>query len=157
MLRKGLFLVLFLAFMACEKASTSPEKTLLGEWAYVGTFDSRQSYDCFLCEGFEPSATLYSINFLAETNYSGRVNLLLVRGEYMLSDIKITDKGFTAGFENINMEILNKPYETEADSKVKTLLENANKVEIKTKSTDQSRDILILSSDDFEFLVFARK
>ncbi len=157
MLRKGLYLIIFLAFNACEKTATTPEKTLLGEWVYAGTFDSRQSYKCYVCEGFEPSASIYSINFLTESNYSGRVNLLLIKGEYVLSDIKNTEKGFTAGFENINMEILNKPYETEADSKVKTLLETANKVEIKTKSTNQSGDILILNSDDFEFLVFARK
>lgn len=157
MLRKGLFVVLFMAFMACEKTATTPEKKLLGEWVYVGTFDSRQSYDCFLCEGFEPADSIYSINFLTESNYSGRVNLLLVKGEYVLSDIKNTDKGFTSGFENINMEILNKPYETEADSKVKGLVETTNKVEIIYHNIDQSRDILILSSDGFEFLVFASR
>ncbi|MBK9508645.1 MAG: hypothetical protein IPO04_03815 [Cytophagaceae bacterium] len=55
------------------------------------------------------------------------------------------------------MEILNKPYETEADRKSQKSFRIGNKVEIKTKSTDQSGDILILSSDDFEFLVYARK
>ncbi|MBK9508644.1 MAG: hypothetical protein IPO04_03810 [Cytophagaceae bacterium] len=94
MLRKGLFLILVCFWLFCEQigSKTPRRKTLLGEWVYAGTFDSRQSYKCYVCEGFEPSASIYSINFLTESNYSGRVNLLLIKGEYVLSDIKNTEK-----------------------------------------------------------------
>lgn len=153
----GLFLVFLISILACEKTTTSPEKTLQGEWAYVGTYDSRNTYPCLICDGFEPSAAIYTLNFLSENTYTGKVNLLIIKGEYVLSDIKNSEKGFTAGFENISMEILNKPYETEADGKVKNLLESATRVEIKSKNAVQIRDLLILSSDGFEYLVYARK
>jgi hypothetical protein len=63
----------------------------------------------------------------------------------------------TATFENLNLQILNKPYETEADSKFQSMFMEANNFVLSTDYNGQDYDELILGSNNNEYLLFVKK
>jgi hypothetical protein len=153
----AIFLGLITCF-SCIEDKIIPENTLLGEWHYVGTLDNTSTNKCLICDNYVFKTSPYYLIFKEDNIYSGRINLLISEGKYELLKKKNTDNKYTGEFKNIEFRILNKPFETEADSKFKVLFEQAEEFEIINKNTSQVYDILNLrSSKSDEYLQFVRK
>lgn len=153
----AIFLGLITCF-SCIEDKIIPENKLLGEWHYVGTLDNTSTNKCLICDNYVFKTSPYYLIFKEDNIYSGRINLLISEGKYELFNQKNTDNKFTGEFKNIEFRILNKPFETEADSKFKVLFEQAEEFEIINKNTSQVYDILNLrSSKSDEYLQFVRK
>lgn len=154
---KILVFLLVLGVFQCEKTDIKTDEVLKGEWSYVGTFNKMESYKCYLCPDFSFEKSLYKITFNDDNTYSAKINLLIGKGDYTTS-LDLNAESKTKGtFENMNLEILNKPYETEADSKFKAMFSEANSFEISPKTDSQKYDLLTLGSENNEYLLFARK
>lgn len=152
-----IFLGLITCF-SCIEDKIIPENTLLGEWHYVGTLDNTSTNKCLVCDNYVFKTSPYYFLFNEDNTYSGRINLLISEGRYELTNLKKTDNKLTGEFKNIDFRILNKPFETETDSKIKILFENAEEFEIINKNTSQEYDFLNLkTSKSDEYLQFVRK
>jgi lipocalin len=156
-----ILLIVFLALVSCLSCSDNklvPENKFLGEWHYVGTLDIKSTNKCLICTNYELESSPYYLIFKDDNTYSGRINLLITEGKYVLINQKKIDNKIAGEFKNIDFRILNKPFETAADSKFKILFEQAEEFEIINKNTSQIYDILNLStSKSDEYLQFVRK
>lgn len=152
-----IFLGLITCF-SCSENTVNPENNFLGEWHYAGTLDNTSTNKCLVCDNYVFKTSPYYFIFNEDYTYSGRINLLISEGRYELTNLKKTDNKVTGEFKNIDFRILNKPFETEADSKFKALFEQTEEFEIINKNTSQIYDILNLkSSKSDEYLQFVRK
>lgn len=153
-----IFLVLlFFGVFQCDRNEINAEAGLVGEWRYVGTFNNLADYKCFVCEEFEFEKSLYRLNFTDERNYTAKINLLNGKGEYNVSFDNSEAEIKNGTFENLNLQILNKPYETEADSKFQAMFLEAIYFSYSPKKENQEYDQLSLSSNNNEYLLFVRK
>lgn len=150
-------LLLFLGVFQCNKSEINAENALLGEWRYVGTFSHTTDYTCYVCSDFDYEKSLYRLTFNDDKSYSAKINLLIGKGEYTTSIEKSEEEYISGTFENLTLQILNKPYETEADSKFQSMYVEANNFVISTKSEGHNFDELILGSNNNEYLLFVRK
>ncbi len=152
-------LLTFLIFgvFQCDKTEVNAENVLVGEWRYVGTFNGLTSYKCEVCENFDFEKSIYRLNFLDANNYTAKINLLNATGEYSISFDGTNTEVSMGTFENLNMQILNKPYETEADSKFQTLFAESTNFSLSPKNAKQTFDELRLGSNNSEYLLFVRK
>jgi hypothetical protein len=154
---KTLALLLFLGVFQCDKPEVNAESVLVGEWRYVGTFSHRADYVCYVCDNFDYIKSIYRINFEDANNYSANINLLTAKGVYNIG-LDQNDGSVVSGtFENIDMQILNKPIETPADTKVKNMLLESTSFYISLNSSKKGYDELTLSSNNDEYLLFVRK
>lgn len=154
---KFLTFLLIFGIYQCEKPEIKSDEILKGDWTYVGTFSETQNYSCYVCSDFDINKSLYKISFIDGISYTAKINLLLAKGDYSTSFDKNSASKSTGTFENLNLEILNKPYETAEDSKFKTLFSEATNFSIVLKTNDKAYDQLTLSSNNNEFLLFVRK
>jgi hypothetical protein len=100
---------------------------------------------------------VYINSHLMMRNHTAKINLLTGRGEYSTSVEKSENDSVSGTFENLNLQILNKPYETEADSKFQSMFIEANNFVLSTNSRSHDYDELILGSNNNEYLLFVRK
>lgn len=148
--------VLF-SLLSCKENTAIPQNKFLGEWHYVGTLDNTTTNKCLICDNYKFKPSQYYLIFKSDKTYSGRINLLISEGKYEIVNQKNLDEKFTGEFKNLEFRILNKPFETEADSKFKMLFEQAEEFEIISKNSTQAYDILNLSSSKSdEYLQFVR-
>ena len=154
---KILALLLFLGVFQCDKTEISAEKGLVGEWRYVGTFSNLADYKCFVCDDFDYEESIYKLTFADANNYTAKINLLIAKGEYNTSFDVVNGKEINGTFENLNMQILNKPYETEADSKFQSMFVESTNFSLSLKSGNKAFDQLTLASNNNEYLLFVRK
>jgi hypothetical protein len=154
---KILSLLLFLGVFQCDKTEISAEKGLAGEWRYVGTFSNLADYKCFVCDDFDYEKSIYKLTFADANNYTAKISLLVAKGEYNTSFDVVNDKEMNGTFENLNMQILNKPYETEADSKFQSMFVESTNFSLSLKSGNNAFDQLTLASNNNEYLLFVRK
>jgi hypothetical protein len=82
---------------------------------------------------------------------------LIGKGEYITSIENSENDQISGTFENLNLQILNKPYETEADSKFQSMFMEANNFVLSTNNNGHGYDELILGSNNNEYLLFVRK
>ena len=82
---------------------------------------------------------------------------MIGKGEYTTSVEKSENDQVSGTFENLNLQILNKPYETDADSKFQSMFMEANYFVLNTNSVRHNYDELILGSNNSEYLLFVRK
>lgn len=154
---KILIVFLFLGLFQCDEPEVNADKSLAGEWRYVGTFNHTTNYKCYVCSDFNYEKSLYRLTFKEDKSYTAKINLLVGKGEYTTS-IEKSENDFVSGtFENLNLQILNKPYETEADSKFQSMFIDANNFILSINSNGHQYDELILGSNNIEFLLFVRK
>jgi hypothetical protein len=149
--------LLFLGVFQCNKSEISVENALLGEWRYVGTFSHTTDYKCYVCSDFDYEKSLYRLTFTDDKSFTAKINLLIGKGEYTTSIEKSENEQVWGTFENLNLQILNKPYETEADAKFQSMFIEANNFMISTNSSGHDYDELILGSNNSEYLLFVRK
>jgi hypothetical protein len=152
-------LLTFLIFgvFQCDKQEVNAEKGMAGEWRYVGTFNHTTDYTCYVCSDFDYEKSLYRLTFNDDKSYTAKINLLIGKGEYITSIEKSENDHISGTFENLNLQILNKPYETEADSKFQSMFMEANNFVLSTNNNGHGYDELILGSNNNEYLLFVRK
>lgn len=154
---KILITFLFFGVFQCDNTEVIAEKGLSGEWRYVGTFNHTTDYTCYVCSDFDYEKSIYRLTFNDDKSYTAKINLLVGKGEYTTS-IEKSENDFVSGtFENLNLQILNKPYETEEDSKFQSMYLEANNFALSTNVRGHDYDELILGSNNNEYLLFVRK
>lgn len=154
---KILIVFLFFGLFQCDEPEVNAENSFAGEWRYVGTFNHTTDYKCYVCSDFDYEKSLYRLTFNDDKSYTAKINLLIGKGEYNTSVEKSENDYVSGTFENLNLQILNKPYETEADSKFQSMFMEANNFVLSTNSNGYDYDELILGSNNNEYLLFVRK
>ncbi|HLO45704.1 MAG TPA: hypothetical protein VK175_15300 [Leadbetterella sp.] len=157
MMYKILVAFLFFGVFQCDRSEIDAETGLSGEWHYVGTFSHLADYKCFVCDDYDYDKSLYRIRFSDANNYTAKINLLNAKGEYNVSFENSDSENMSGTFENLNLQILNKPYETEADGKFQAMFLEATNFGIVPKQDGQKYDQLMLGSNNSEYLLFVRK
>ncbi|MCP9765397.1 hypothetical protein [Lacihabitans soyangensis] len=154
---KTLIVFLVLGVFRCDRTEVIAEKGLAVEWRYVGTFSHLVDYKCFICDGYDFEKSKYVINFLDANNYTANINLLRGKGEYSVSFEDTGNETISGTFENLNLQILNKPYENQEDSKFQAMFSESTNFTLVQKSNNEIYDQLTLGSNNSEYLLFVRK
>ncbi len=165
---KSLFLVIIAYFLfACETIevaekpieATQLAKSMTGEWYYVGTFSHLADYKCLICEGFDESKAIYKMTFKEDGTFSGRVNLLITQGKYSLKDTKEDlQKNISGTITVSELNFLNKPPQTQADTDFIDTFENASSIYMDVNSS-KSYNLLQFTSKNKPntYIVMAKK
>jgi hypothetical protein len=149
-------LLLAVLLFSCENSVKPADKNLLGEWRYVGNFSHSAVYSCYICPKFNYDDRIYRIFFDPNGQLSGRVNLLIVNGNYEISNVN-TEKLSIHGNMAINkFQVLNKPPETMEDSEFQNTFKATTAFHISLNSSTVY-DQLSLSNATDDYLLFARK
>lgn len=155
---KNLFLVFIVSFASCQSNRLSPQNSMLGEWHYVGNFGNLTDYKCLVCEDFDYEKSKYNLIFNADNTYSARINLLIAQGTFTYKTLNFNKLFESGDFENTKLQILNKPPQTEADSKFIELFEKSNSFYLTIKSDNDKYSLLNLSiKGQNGYLLFAKK
>ncbi len=155
---KNLLLVFIVSFASCQSKILSPQNSILGDWHYVGTFSNLVDYRCLVCEDYDYEKSKYNLLFNADNTYSARINLLIAQGTFTFKTLNFNKLFENGDFENTKLQILNKPPQTEADSKFIELFEKSNSFYATIKSGNDKFSLLNLSKKgQNEYLLFAKK
>ena len=149
------FVLLLLVITACDTSTIATNQTLKGEWRYVGTFNEMLQRPCLICDDFDYDKALYRITYDTESIFTGRINLLIVKGVYKLGSSAEADYALTGTLAIEQMDILNKPPETEADGKFQTEFLKAKSFKLWKEDGGKYRQ-LSLDIGDNEFMLFAQ-
>lgn len=151
---------------ACKDAdiqSVVENKTILsGEWRYVGEFSHNADYRCIICPEFDYERSIYKITFKEDGTFDARINLLIGKGNYEgKPSANATSMNYYGEISITNLQFLNKPLETEADTEFKQKFVESNSFVQNTKANNTfGYDELILNlknSKINEYLLFVRK
>ena len=151
---------------ACKDADvqlvTQEKITLSGEWRYVGKFSHNADYRCLVCPEFDYEKSIYRITFKEDGTFDARINLLIGKGNYAgKPNVKATSTNYYGEINITNLQILNKPLETEADGEFKQKFVDSNSFSQNTKAGNTfGYDELIMNlktSNFSEYLLFVRK
>jgi hypothetical protein len=161
------FISLFISSIwACKDAdnqSVMQEKiALTGEWRYVGKFSHNADYKCLICPEFDYEKSIYRITFREDGTFDARINLLIGKGDYAgKPNSNATTTNYFGDINITNLQILNKPPETEADSDFQQKLLDSNSFNQNTKANNTfGYDELVLNlktTNLSEYLLFVRK
>lgn len=156
---KRLMLLTFLAaavLMNACREEVQADTALSGEWAYVGNFDHRADVVCMVCPGFKYDSSLYKLTFHANRTISGKVNLLIMGGYYVTSEMEKAGKDSKGTIKISKFNPQNKPYETEKDTKFQQDFRGAIRYDVSVETTGLY-DFLSLQYNENEYLFFVRK
>jgi hypothetical protein len=152
---------------ACKQADIQPainadKVSLSGEWRYVGKFSHLADYKCIVCPEFDYEKSIYKVTFKEEGTFDIRINLLIGKGNYLgKADANATATTYYGIVSMTDLQILNKPLETEADSEFKQNFSNTAMFSQSTKAINPfGYDELVLSLDKpyaTDYLLFVRK
>jgi hypothetical protein len=152
---------------ACKQADIQPainadKVTLSGEWRYVGKFSHLADYKCIVCPEFDYEKSIYKVTFKEDGTFDIRINLLIGKGNYAgKPDVNATSTTYYGNVSMKDLQILNKPLETEADSEFKQNFSNVILFNQNTKAANSfGYDELILSLNkpySTDYLLFVRK
>jgi hypothetical protein len=149
------FLVTAALYTSCEKSIISTQEKYIGEWRYVGTFDHRANYACYICPEFDFDKTIYRISLKPDKSLTTEINLMRGVGLY---EVTLRDPKSNNSIYDISINEyreLNKPYETEADGKFRTAFLNSYWLSIVDQK--EGYDQLQLQFNENEFLLFVKK
>jgi hypothetical protein len=149
------FLILVFSLIGCSNEELKPQ-SILGEWRYVGTFDHRANYACYICPNFDFKKSIYRIDFMENASFSGKVNLLIVAGNYDISQTISYINSYSGVIQIKNYRLLNKPPETEQDGDFQNLFKAITNFNISINAA-QGFDQLSLGNSSYDYILFARK
>jgi hypothetical protein len=149
-------LILAVLLFSCESRVKPTDENLLGEWRYVGTFSHLADYACYICPGFDYEESIYRINFDDDGQFSGRVNLLIVNGDYMTSNVNAEKLSISGNMAINKFQVLNKPPETMEDSEFQNAFKTTTSFHISFSSSAVYEQISLSNATD-DYLLFARK
>lgn len=104
----------------------SPQNSILREWHYVGIFSHLEDYKCLVCEDYDCKKSKYTLFFNSDKTYSAKINVLIAQGTFSFKNLNFIKLYETGSFVNTKLQILNKPPQTEADTKFIALFKNTN-------------------------------
>jgi hypothetical protein len=153
---------------ACKKTDIQPainEVTLSGEWRYVGKFNTAADYLCYVCPTFDYEKSIYKVTFKEDGTFYIRINLLIGKGNYAgKPNVNATTTLYYGDVSMTNLQILNKPFETEADSEFQQRFKEVKSFYLSTKTDNPfGYDELGLylpastKSSTSDYLIFVRK
>jgi hypothetical protein len=152
---------------ACRQTAIQPivsaeELTLSGEWRYVGKFSHSADYRCIICPEFDYEKSIYKVTFKEDGTFDIRINLLIGKGNYSGKlDIKSTATNSYGAINITDLQILNKPLETEADTKFQQRFRDINSFNQNTKANNtfgyDELNLNLKTSNLSEYLLFVRK
>jgi hypothetical protein len=152
---------------ACKQSDIQPtinaEKvTLSGEWRYVGKFSHLADYRCIVCPEFDYEKSIYKVTFKEDGSFDIRINLLIGKGNYIgKPDTKSTATNYYGEVSISDLQILNKPLETEADSEFQQNFRDINSFSQNTKAGNlfgyDELGFNLKTSKFSEYLLFVRK
>ncbi len=119
----ALLLLSSIYLFACEGSVLQPSSFLLGEWYYVGTFDSSVASSCPQCEKFTYEQTLNTLTIKDQNAFGGKINLLISTGSYLSSMVYQDDSTESGQFQVLFHTFLNKPPQTVEDTQYINLFE----------------------------------
>jgi hypothetical protein len=121
-----LYLSMFIIILgACSSTKVEPTVSinkipLTGEWRYVGKYSVLADYKCLVCPEFNYDKSIYQITFNADGTFTARINLLIGKGTYTGKENATSTTTQSSGDLTITeLQILNRPLETEKDSEFK--------------------------------------
>lgn len=140
---------------SCEKGAFNFSDSFLGEWRYVGTFDHRADYECYICPSFDFEKSIYRLTLNGDNSLSTQINYMRGEGKYELSLSDPKDSRHTFNISIKDYKELNKPIETFADS----VFRNAFLASYWISTGEQLKeyDQLQLQFNENQFLLFVRK
>jgi hypothetical protein len=125
---------------ACKKTDIQPvtsKITLSGEWRYVGKFNNATDYLCYVCPNFDYEKSIYKVTFKEDGTFDIRINLLIGKGNYAgKPNVNATSTLYYGDVGMTNLQILNKPFETEADSEFQQKFKGVKSFYQSTKTTN---------------------
>ena len=154
------------SFWACKDNDVQPitqNKALLsGEWRYVGKFNKAANYLCTVCPTFNYEKSIYRITFKDDGTFDAKINLLIGKGNYTGNpSINATSTNYYGEINITNLQILNKPFETENDGEFQLNFKDSKAFGQNIKANNSfGYDELSLSfktSNLSEYLLFVRK
>ncbi len=155
-----LIAISFITLLACEKAEVEniTANNILGEWRYVRTTKMLSSSVCYdNCLDFDYENSKYKIIFGADGKLTGNVNLLVINGKYTLNNQKQTLNTINSELVISDIQILNKPPQTEADTKILEFLEKSKNLLFETQDNKTTYNYLSVYNSSDEYLFFVRK
>lgn len=144
-----------LLIISCEKLDVQASADLTGEWRYVGTFDHRAYYSCYICPGFDFEKSIYRINFKVDNSFTTQINYMRGEGKY---ELNLRDKAGNMPIYNLSIndyKELNKPVETNADGVFRSAFLKSYWLTIGEQ--EMGYDQLKLQFNENEFLHFVKK
>ena len=162
------YIILFVCTSwACKQTAFQPiasvdKATLSGEWRYVGKFSHATDYRCIVCPEFDYEKSIYKVTFREDGTFDIRINLLIGKGNYLgKPDIKSTATNYYGEINITDLQILNKPLETEADSEFQQKFRDINSFSQNTKANNtfgyDELNFNLKTSNLSEYLLFVRK
>ena len=166
---KTLFFIFLLISTSwgCKETTIEPtmnfdKVSLSGEWHYVGNFSRTSNYSCTVCSTYDYEKSLYKITFKEDGTFDARINRLIGNGTYVgKPNANATATNYFGDVDITNLQILNKPPETEADGEFQQKLLDTGSFNQNTKANNTfGYDELMLNSKNVqssEYLLFVRK
>jgi hypothetical protein len=157
---KPLLLLLIItttSFFSCEKGDVSnavKDVKIIGEWRYVGTFDHRANYACYICPGFDYEKTIYRINLSEDKSIKTQINFMRGEGNYVLKEKEITQQFAVYDLALNDYRELNKPVETIEDGVFRKAFLASYSLAV---SREKEYDHIQLQFNDNEFLLLVKK
>jgi hypothetical protein len=151
---------------ACKQTDIQPininKIMLTGEWRYVGKFSHLADYRCIVCPEFDYEKSIYKVTFKEDGSFDIRINLLIGKGNYVgKPDINATTTNYFGSIDLTDLQILNKPLETEADSEFKQNFSNVAMFSQSTKTFNpfgyDELSLTLNKPNSTDYLVFVRK
>jgi hypothetical protein len=154
----SLLMVSLVLASSCQKESSLPvlNAALVGEWRYVGLFDHRADYKCFVCPAFDYEKSLYRFTLQENGRFNARVNLMIAEGQYLATAKTHGQNLLSGSFEINQLTFLNRPFETPADAE---FIRNFQSVTLFyfNSNTNSQYDELHLSFGENSYYIFVRK
>lgn len=148
-------LVSAIYLLACQVKQIEPAN-LTGEWRYVGNFSHLADYRCIICPEFDYDKSIYRFTVQEDNTFSTRINLLIGNGKISTTAKESTANTWMGDFRITDLQILNKPYETQADSDFKENFQKAYNYYMSNQNST-TYDQLNLTYEANSYLVFVRR
>lgn len=153
---KSLLILPFLFSLGCKTAVEPQKNQIFGEWRYVGTFDHRANYACYVCPAFNYETAKYRITFEEQGVLNTAINLMRGKGDYILVEIENNSNYKSWDFEIEDYIELNKPPETVENSIFRNKLLNGFVLGYVIDESSKYRSIQIQFNDN-EYLYFVQE
>ncbi len=151
---------------ACKDANvqtiTENKAKLSGEWRYVGRFSHAADYKCIICPDYDYEKSIYRITFNEDGTFDARINFLIGKGNYLgKPNSNATPTNYYGDINITNLQIINKPSETEADGAFQQRFLDSNSFSQNTKAGNSfgfdELNLNLKTSNLSEYLLFVRK
>ena len=161
--------ILILFFCACQSTPTAidykPIGVIAGEWRYVNQFVQDKEGVCLICPDFDFEKAENKLVLNQDQSINCRLGALIIEGNYSSKELSnnfnpqiYRDLFLAKGDFKINtFTVLNKPYQTEAQTKLINTIQNSTSyylyTNIQTSLLPYDQLKLYFTANDYLFFV----